>query len=105
MLHCWLAWRGRPCRPAPLRPSSSTSEAGAVAGAGLADQSRCTGRNELHHDIHQGNAALVPDDVNVALRLEGCLPRLEHVRRARGIVAVVEGRCALLDDHEAEARV
>jgi hypothetical protein len=78
-LHFRPAWRGRLCRQAPPVRSSWTSEVGAVAGAGLADQSRCAGRNELHHDIHQGNAALVPDNVHVAGWFEGARPGLDHV--------------------------
>src|SRR4030095_4456280 len=89
-------------RPAP--PGARCSEV-AVAGIRLADQSRCAVRNELDDDVHQGDIALVSDDVHVAGRFEEARPGREYVGRTGRVVAVVDGRGSRLDDHKTPARV
>jgi hypothetical protein len=82
-------------RPEPRR---------AVAGR-LAHQSRCAGRNELDHDIHERDAAFVPDDVRAAPWFEELRPGRKYARRTRGVVSLVEGRGSGLDGHKARLGV
>src|SRR5215210_1386637 len=62
-------------------------------------------RNELDHDIHQVLALLVPEGVHPPGWFEEARAGRNLVRRAGGVVTLVEGRGAGLDDHEARPPV